>query len=280
MSVINLNDHSLLQISGSEAKQFLQGQLTCDMNEVKATYSILGAHCNPKGRVLSFFRLFQRQQDYYLLMPSNVIEQALAGLRKYALFSKVELNIIQPQCYGIFDLPKNIHFPENDHQVIHHQHYTNIRIPGKSARYCLIDFTNTLKLNIVNNITRWHQLDMEIGIPRLYPQTIGEFLPHYLNLPQLNAVSFNKGCFTGQEIIARMQHRGKLKQHMRLRYLITHQTIPPATKCFTSEDKNIGQIIDSINLDTQQLCLILLRDDFSETNELVIAEQKIVLTTK
>jgi len=276
MSIINLNNHSLLQISGPDAEKFLQGQLTCDVSQIDTTHSTLGAHCDPKGRMLSFFRLLQREQDYYLLMPSMVIEAALTALKKYAVFSKVKLTIVHPVCYGITEALNDMKLPTADNQVEHQGQITSIRIPGIQPRYFLLDFAATLNLEAAVS-TYWHQLDIEAGIPRLYPQTIAEFLPHYLNLRELDAISFTKGCYTGQEIIARMQHRGKLKQQMVLRHFATDIELSPGAKCLTSENKNAGKIVDSINLGRQQLCLVLLHNDYLNHDAFVIDTDLITL---
>ena len=278
MSITNLNNHAILQVSGKDAQQFLQGQLTCDVKKIDETTSTLGAHCNPKGQVLSFFRLFYRDEDYYLLMPSNIIEQALRALKKYALFSKVTLTILQINCYGVLVPKEKITLPKMDNEIVNTDTITSIRVPGKTPRYYMIDFAETLNINSATP-EHWHQLDLEAGIPRLYPHTIGEFLPHYLNLPALGAVSFKKGCYTGQEIIARMQHRGKLKQHMVPRYLHTTDIIAPGTKCLTKDNKNMGQIIDSVIMQAEQLCLILLNDNFIDTDTAYIGEKNITMTT-
>ena len=93
-------------------------------------------------------------------------------------------------------------------------------------------------------------------------------------------MSFTKGCYTGQEIIARMQHRGKLKQHMQLRRLHTDKPIIAGSKCYTAKNKIIGQIIDIVAEDKQQLGLVLLYDQFADTQELMVNEKLISVSSK
>jgi len=156
----------LLKVSGNDAKKLLQGQLTCDVNDILPSQSRLGAHCNPQGRIISLFYLFNYQDDYYLQMPREMIAIALKALKKYAIFFKVELTDASDE----------------------------LSIIGSSCSH-LPTF-------------------LENGVAMIYPETSGVFLPHEINLPQLNGVSFNKGCYTGQEIIARMHYRGKLKNQL------------------------------------------------------------------
>ncbi|WP_342219829.1 hypothetical protein [Rickettsiella endosymbiont of Miltochrista miniata] len=87
----DLVDLGLIRISGKDAKPFLQGQLTCDLEEVNTKESRLGAHCDVKGRIIAIFRLFFYQHDYYFLLQSSTLPLLLASLQKYAVFSKVVL---------------------------------------------------------------------------------------------------------------------------------------------------------------------------------------------
>lgn len=156
---MKIQELGILQISGIDAKKFLQGQLTCNLEEVTESESKLGAHCNPQGRIISLFRIYLRENSYYLQMPKAIVPIAQNALKKYAVFFKVELN----------------------------------------------DASNSMP-----NLTPYDGED----IPLIYPETSEKFLPHEINLPARGGVSFNKGCYTGQEIIARMQYRGKLKTQL------------------------------------------------------------------
>lgn len=159
---------SLLQVSGSDAKKFLQGQLTCDLEKVSTEQSQLGAHCNPQGRVLFLFRIFF-QDSYYLVMPAEMVTPAITSLSKYAIFYKLEL---------------------------HHKDYHDSSELSERAN------------------KEWQYFDVSLGRPQIYLATSGKFLPHDLNLPELGGISWEKGCYTGQEIIARMHYRGKLKNRL------------------------------------------------------------------
>lgn len=168
----------LLKVNGSQAKKFLQGQLTCDMEKVSEAQSQLGAHCNPQGRVLFLFRIFLVASDYYLVMPREMIASAIEYLKKFAIFFKITL----VNC--------------ND----------DAQAPWSKA------------------IQEWQYFDVSQGIPQIYSITSGKFLPHDLNLHLLGGISWEKGCYTGQEIIARMHYRGKLKNQL-YRARITTSTI-------------------------------------------------------
>lgn len=106
-----------------------------------------------------------------------------------------------------------------------------------------------------------HHDDVLNGIPRLYPATVGEFLPHYLNLVPLKAVSFKKGCYTGQEIIARMQHRGNIKQHL---YPLKLDTAVTPGEKIKIDNKVIGTCVDYTIVDGQYITLAIMKDDVAE----------------
>lgn len=176
--------HGLLKVQGPEAKKFLQGQLTCDLDLLSPHKQTLGAHCNPQGRVISLFRLYQTDEAYYLCMRKDMLPIAFSQLKKYALFYKATMSI------------------ENNAQI-----YGTLE-----KREIILEFdTNAAKHDNIDPLTAWKLAEINAHIPALYPETSAMFLSHELNLPALNAVSFNKGCYTGQEIIARTQYRAKLK---------------------------------------------------------------------
>jgi tRNA-modifying protein YgfZ len=195
----HLSHLGLLKVTGIDARKLLQGQLTCNLDELDARQ--LGAHCNPQGRVLSLFRISAVGDSYYLEMPAEILPTALQALKKYAVFYKVELS-------------------------------------DASAELDQISTAAALSLN------EWKTSNIEAGIPAIYAATSGKLLPHEINLPELNAVSFNKGCFTGQEIIARMHYRGQLKKRM-YRARVTAKTAPVPGADIYAEQGPAGTVVDS-----------------------------------
>jgi folate-binding protein YgfZ len=270
MKIVNLNDtKGLICVgSGPKAKSFLQGQLTSDIRSVNEQQAALAAHCDAKGRMQSLSIIFMRESAYYLLTTLLTLQQTQVALQKYAIFSKLSLTVISSaEIYGFFGKAlENCLYPERSYEVTHHEHFTLIKIPGSTAtqinRYYCIDFSNKKIFQGVDPETLWHQADIIDGIPQLYPNTIGEFLPHYLNLPKLGAVSFNKGCYTGQEIIARMEHRGEIKQHLRKVFIDTTELGIIGEKIFSADNTsaNIGQMVDGIIVNNQFIGLAILKD--------------------
>lgn len=197
----DLSKLGLLKVSGIGASKLLQGQLTCDIEQLKDKQGTFGAHCNPQGRVISLFHLFRVNEEFFLLMPETLVSIASAALKKYAPFYKCTIETASKEIFVIgaqdnstrFDAIAAYTYPDSGRTI-----YLLETAPAKS----LAPYDD------------WHYLDLLEGIPAIYPETSGLFLPHDLNLTQLEAVSFTKGCYTGQEIIARMHYRGKPKNHL------------------------------------------------------------------
>jgi tRNA-modifying protein YgfZ len=202
----DITSQGLLKISGDDAKKLLQGQLTCDLEQITAEASF-GAHCNPQGRVISFFRIFKVSPDYYLQMPRCLIPIALKALQKYAIFYKAILSDV------------SVNYPD-----------------------------------LLKPVEKEH--DIKANIPAIYPETSGKFLPHDLNLHELkDTISFEKGCYTGQEIIARMQHLGKIKRHL---YRITLQGNSPPVRG-DDLDHQQGQVVDYCQIDYNTFEVLVIK---------------------
>jgi tRNA-modifying protein YgfZ len=222
----------ILGLSGPDAKAFLQGQITCNLEEVTLTQNKLGGHCNLKGRLQSLFQVLLVEQQgaplYLLIMPIENLTQATQQFKKFALFSKVTFTDLTKTMPLIGLCSDNT--PWSD-LALNHCHtetlsmgqYTVRRLIGKIARFEIIchspsvfeSLWSTLK-KTHHEITpnQWDEYDILSGIPTIYPQTADKVLPHHLNLVALGGISFDKGCYLGQEIIARMHYKGKIKKHL------------------------------------------------------------------
>jgi len=268
----DLSHLGLLSIAGPDAKKFLQGQLTCHLDEVTSTQSRLGAHCNPQGRVISLFRLFMHHDHYYLQMPRELISVATKALQKYAVFFKVKLTDVSNEFKQSGYIGSELaNMPQMMNEQIVKDNLVIMRLPGTPARY---QFIGEMTHTIFSDINFWKSMDIANHIPAIYPETSEKFLPHDLDLPKLNAVSFDKGCYTGQEIIARMQYRGKLKNHL---YQAKVNTILAPTRGadIYLADKSAGHIVDfcQISYNHYELLVIAHENDV-ETDKLTLDPEK------
>jgi len=224
--LVSLTHYSAIALSGEEKTQYLQGQVTCDVDSSNENNLIVGAHCNAKGKVFSAFRLITRHDSHLLIQPKSSITQSLAELKKFGVFAKV--TITQTNDLAIFaligeqaaELLQTLfgQVPDSLTPIVQVNSTTIIYIAGKISRYLLIDqqdlltsALNELALSVYSHQV-WDLLEINEGFPQLNEQTSGDYVPQMLNLQAINGISFTKGCYLGQETVARMQYLGKNKR--------------------------------------------------------------------
>jgi folate-binding protein YgfZ len=292
--IVDLSHRGLIKISGPDAAAFLQGQLTCDVREVNNLHSSLAAHCNHKGRILALFYLLQRHDNYFMLMPKSIIPPTIAQLQKYAIFSRVKIedyaeNLLRiglsgPSAETLLQQQFTT-IPQHPLDTCQQHEVTIIRLAGKFPRFFLLappTHMPTLWQSLSTHAQAcgadaWQLLNIQANIPTIYPVTLGKFTPHQINLPQLGAVSFNKGCYTGQEVIARMQHLGKLKSHLYQAWVSGDQLPKPGNKIITHiDDKEIevGDLIVAKPMPPQGYQLLaVLKDDYAHAANCYLNQQ-------
>lgn len=260
--ITDLSHRALITVRGADAENYIQGQLTNDIHNVTEYRSQLSAHCTPKGRVLACFRVFRRKDIVYLALPESLLELSLQQLRKYVLMSKVELDIESGLAQIGYSAARGMHhlrnilktIPEEVDTVTHSEDISVIRVPGPYPRYELLGSVAALKALWIKldvhaapvGAGPWSLLDILAGVPELCPETIDAFIPQMINLDALNGISFSKGCYTGQEIVARTHYLGKLKRRM-FRLHSPAVDLPPAgTRIYNTAqhgDESVGTVI-------------------------------------
>lgn len=258
----DLSHYALIEASGDDVIDFLQGQLTNDIKLVTGTMGQLSAYCNPKGRILANFRIFKRQNHYFLRLRSDIIEATLKRLRMFIMRSKVELVNSSDELsrMGIAGLnaTKRLSFlfeklPENTDESYTENEITIIKLPGTLPRYEVHGTFEKVKglweqlqhdaVAIGEN--SWNLLTIRAGIPEIVSETVESFVPQMVNLQAINSLSFNKGCYPGQEVVARMHYLGKLKRRLFLG-TIKSDTLPIPGQSIISNDESeqkAGQIV-------------------------------------
>lgn len=271
--LVKLQHSALLLVKGPDTSKFLQGQVTCDLRELSAPVTRIGAQCNPKGRILLTFRALQIEPETIALrIPSSMMEKAKGSFGKYIVFSKAKLHdgADTYQLFGLFGEHANqtalIFFDElpaaNDGWT---QRNGNILIQLEQNRFeCWIKladvetFQQTLasNLKIAEDQNEWNLLDIRSGIADIYPDTAELFTPQEINYQLVNGINFRKGCYTGQEIVARLHYRGKLKRHM-YHFGLNGSQLPPRGSAL-------------VNTTTQQVCGHLVAAAFAPDNQIEI----------
>ena len=213
----------------------------------------------------------------HLRVPKTIVNDTLERIKTFAIFSDVLFEDVTEQVkmialrddtleeFNQIELPHEVDGCFTDNGI------TITKIPGGVSRYEIYVLTDKLRTNYADLIAdrekgdpkAWHRFSIEAGVPLLYPETIDKFTPHDLNLQELNAVSFNKGCYTGQEIVARMEYRGTLKKRMRLISIESKTPLTLNEEIF-QEDSKMGTIIDFERAYAQTYkALAVIKDDTS-----------------
>ncbi len=260
----DLSSYGVISLEGDDTKRFLQGQITADIEQISTAQAGLSALCTPQGRMRSLFLLVSLSDNrFFCLLPQELLQPTLETLSKFAVFYKTTLKDVsaewvvlgkdaeksQPLSVSIASAAVVIDWYGN--RQIHLEPITTAFEALKNNQ------------NKVLNYQEWLVKDIISGVPRLYSSTIDTFLPHNLNLPELFAVSFNKGCYTGQEVVARMHYKGKLKSHMR--YLQGAGTdLPEPGSSIMADDRKMGEVICAAS-DGKSLHVLALCKDVIES---------------
>ena len=249
--IADLSHFGLIRVSGEDAEQFLQGQLTHDVRQVNTLHSQLSAYCSPKGRMLASMRIFKRDDAYCLELPTELLQTTLERLQKYIIIAKVSLSDASDEMVRIGlagpDSVKLIEdqlgvVPNDIDDSVQKNGLTVIRIPGPQPRFelhGLVDEIQPLWQAFSASAQAigagpWALLDIHAGIPTSYPATQDAFVPQMVNLQAINGVSFSKGCYTGQEVVARMQYLGKTKRRMYLAHVDSGTCPNPGDELYSS----------------------------------------------
>ena len=226
-----LSDLGLIRFSGAEAQSFLHNQLTCDVGALAPGRSTYCSYCNPKGRVLATFLLWRWGEDFFMQVPSSLREPVQKQLSKYILRAKVKVTDESAnwKLLGVAgqDAAERVRravgtVPSAVHDVAHTSEAMAIRLPGDCYEIVAArEKAQALLASLASGSEKtssdyWDWLDIRAGIAAILPATQEQFVPQMLNLDLIGGVSLTKGCYPGQEIVARMHYRGTLKQRMYL----------------------------------------------------------------
>ena len=237
----HLSHLSILSFSGSDVKDFLQGQMTQDINSISNQSYKMTSILNPKGRMI-VSGLIKRSEDiFFLIISKDLSEDILNWLSRYILRSDVIITIEDFNIIGLDNV--------NHKKLINHQddsQQLNISpIDVDKDRYILIINNQVVtKDNSIQSINEndWTLADIKSGLAIIDKNNSEKYIPQMINLDLLEGISFSKGCYTGQEVVARVQHRGKIKQRMFHIIIESNSNEIDARSEVMCEDKKVGSI--------------------------------------
>ncbi len=291
--LFDLSHLGLIAVHGEDALGFLQGQLSNDIRELSQTHVQWSSHCSQKGRMLANFLVLRIGETIYLQLPAERIPDLLKRLRMFVLRSRVTLEdasdelvrmAIAGDCaeQGLNALGMPV--PERQNALALTEDVVLIRLPGPVPRIEIIgppepmgDLWNALHAQATPaNSEAWRLLDIRAGIPSIYNQTADAFVPQMANMQLIDGVSFHKGCYTGQEVVARMQYLGKLKRRM-YRAEVDSDTAPLPGDALFSPDSSSQQgsgtvVMASPSGEGRHELLIVVEIKAAESGEVRLSE--------
>lgn len=276
----DLSHLGLIAVRGADATSFLQGQLTNDIRQLSPTRSQLGSHCSPKGRMLALFRIWPLGDAIVLQLPRERLPEALKRLRMYVLRAKATLEDASDAWMrlGIAGdraaealAALGLTLPESDGGLAETDGVTVLRLPAPMPRFELIGPGERLSTlwqalrpgSALGDADGWALLDIRAGIPSVHAETVDAFVPQMCNLAQIDGVSFNKGCYTGQEVVARMQYLGRLKRRMYLAEVETATPPRPGDRLdapTSASEQGAGRIVDARRVAGQRYALLAVAE--------------------
>lgn len=259
----DLSHLGLISATGADAAAFLQGQLSNDINQVSAERAQLSSYSSPKGRAYTTFQIMQRQGVYYLALSSEVLETVLKRLRMFVMRSKVALEDARESLvhFGYADPEgeKRLqaalgNYPKQVLDVMQVGNLTIIRQAASVPRFEIygeLDDARQLwsRLNVhaaAVGAAAWDYFDIEAGLPKITAASMEAWVPQMLNLHLIDGISFKKGCFPGQEIVARLKYLGKNKRQ--LYRIAIHGIHQPAVgaKIQNDQGEEVGDILNAV----------------------------------
>ncbi len=263
----------ILTIAGSDAAKFLQGQITCNINDITDSKSSLGAMCNPKGRVITTFLLVKNADAFLMVLPKELLTSVKKRLQMYVLRSNVTLTDSSDELclIGLSDGESqpgdvsNFATSRQENIVVNLQNRHLIIVAVDNAKTF---WSEQVKLGFQpEDSVQWNYLDIISGIPWLTVATSEEFIPQMLNLDKLGGISFNKGCYTGQEVVARTHYLGKAKREMFLAECAA-LTAPEPNSIIIDDSQSIEQNVGKVlcALSRKNSCKMLVVLQISDTN--------------
>ena len=268
--IVDLSDLGIIQLTGEDTLTFLQGQLSCDVRKSTPIQAQHGCYCSPKGRILANFIISTDHTGvaWYMQMPRVILDKIIKRLSMYVLRAKVKLTdysaqstrlgIVGNQARSLIEksLPTLV-LPDSILSVAHADGVIVICLgPNRFEIIAPFEQGNHLKVYFDKaatwvSPTYWQWLDIQAGIPTISAETQEQFVPQMVNMDLIGGINFQKGCYPGQEIVARTQYLGKLKRRMVLIRIETTETVAAGDTLYSQSlgDQACGMIVNAVPIE-------------------------------
>ncbi|MFV8411757.1 tRNA-modifying protein YgfZ [Vibrio owensii] len=285
LSISLLDNLGMITMVGDDKKSYLHGQVTCDVVSLEKDQSMLGAHCDAKGKVWSVFRLFHHNDGYAMVQPKSAIEVELKEIKKYAVFSKVTIEESRDVVLGVAGenadaFISTLNADSGDVRTVEGGTAVKVAsnrwllaLTAETAQSLVEDSKATLTTHEL-----WTRFDIEAALPYVAADAQNEHIPQALNLQALGGISFTKGCYTGQETVARAKYRGTNKRAM---YIVKGATAEALGESVIELERSVGENWRSVGAllthyqfsDNQAMGLIVLPNNLDDDTRLRLVAQ-------
>ncbi|HBP42243.1 MAG: CAF17-like 4Fe-4S cluster assembly/insertion protein YgfZ [Vreelandella alkaliphila] len=262
---VRLPHLAALDVKGADAEKFLQGQTSAQVSLANGFFAPLTCFCTPKGRMLANAQLLKISNDHYrLLLSTSLIDMLASHLAKFAAFYRVELQaqssmLIVGASESANEVAQAFGLALPDQPYTHHSNAQATALCQPGGGRWLISIENSAEQNAIainddeDALNTWQLADIRSGLAWLTAPQQDHFLPQMLNWEALGGISFKKGCYTGQEVVARAHFRGQVKKRL-VRVTASVNSLPQIGDTLVDEqDKTVGEIVSSAFSDKQQI---------------------------
>lgn len=279
---------AVIEATGADVTAFLHGQVSSDITALPDGFSQLAAYCNPKGRMLALFRIIRRENGYFLLLPAELLDATLKRLRMFVMRSKVTFSDVSENwavlgCSGDKSLAtlaeQGLELPaEADSGAWQGDEAGIWRMRGDRPRALVLATTERMEQLWAASADSkpvgepaWRLLDIRVGVPEVLSGTVEKIIPQMANLDLLGSISFTKGCYPGQEIVARMHYLGNLKRRMYRLTMSTPDLPAPGSDVHTADGARAGEVVMAApSVDGKVEALAVLQIERAQTAELQV----------
>jgi folate-binding protein YgfZ len=281
---VPLRDFDLLEVRGPDSLKFLQGQLTCDTRRFSADALTHGAHCTPKGRMIANFDALAPSEELVLLrLRRDALPLLSTSLGKYIVFSKAELSAPGGEApVGLLGehlldwLQQHLDLDFSQQTVQQQGGLLYIKRDQQRVECWPVDEANlpdvVAELPQADNETAWLAAEIALGRGWIGAATSDTLLPQQLHLQveAIDGVSFTKGCYTGQEIIARTHYKGKVKRALHRLQADSEISLAEGTDLHNGAGSIVGSIVNAVSYANCTQCLAILSEDVAQADDVFV----------
>ena len=269
--ICHLDNLSVVEVRGNDTTQFLHGQFINDVENLVKNQIQLNGYCDPKGRLIALFYLIRFADHYLMVIENSIQDNVIKRLKMFVLMADVEFSVASKACYGFIQqgdlIPESLDIDGNSVLVAKDRIIASLSTDA--PRHLIIQnkkqSTDLFENCLVCDNSVWQLFDIKSGTPSLVEKTQGCFVPQMMNLDLINGLSFSKGCYPGQEVVARMHHLGKLKRRMTRLSIHCEEKPLPGDGIYSTDSTNnesVGKIVSTVtvaNEEHEALAVMLIK---------------------